>query len=614
MKILVTLLLALVTFAVPAYADQKKWDLSDFAELPVLHEGRVKPVDSFARIHLRQIYGAEQIGGISAVQWLAGVLFDPTAESTRPVIRIRDTDVKMKLGLDKGQTYFSVVDLAPAIMETQDDVAALIQAEEELTPVEQKFLAVHENVTAMNYLLGSFSLILPITATVPESYGVTADEAQTYEALAALLPRLQDDVKRIVRRKGQDVSKYTTREREIALLSFQLDQLSASARGNALFKVFALEDGEWASPWQLITQGHGSPERGAVMDHWERAAQGWRAQDEAQWEESVTRLQEAVQVSRFRLTLEKFYNILSPFNLAMGLFGLSLLFAVTSELSARGLTRLKPARFWPFVTAAMGVGVMALGLMMRIIVLDRPPVSTLYESVLFVTLVTGVLGLVFAYISKQKIATVATALACVGLLCVAPVLISGSDDMEVLPAVLNSSFWLGTHVVMVTAGYGACVIAAVLAHGWLAFESMAERETAKQASLMRAIYAMSGLALLLTLVGTVLGGIWADQSWGRFWGWDPKENGALLIVLWLIWAQHGRLSKDLNAVTFAVSMAALNIIVALAWFGVNLLNVGLHSYGFTSGLAAGLGIFCTLQIIVIAMLWFVNTRNKERVS
>jgi cytochrome c biogenesis factor len=121
------------------------------------------------------------------------------------------------------------------------------------------------------------------------------------------------------------------------------------------------------------------------------------------------------------------------------------------------------------------------------------------------------------------------------------------------------------------------------------------------------------LSLLLTTIGTILGGIWADQSWGRFWGWDPKENGALLIVLWLAWLLHGRISQHINEVGFVVGSAFLSIIVILAWFGVNLLNVGLHSYGFISGIAVGIGTFCIFEVILIGALWKLGQR-LERTS
>jgi len=104
------------------------------------------------------------------------------------------------------------------------------------------------------------------------------------------------------------------------------------------------------------------------------------------------------------------------------------------------------------------------------------------------------------------------------------------------------------------------------------------------------------LALFFCLFGTILGGIWADQSWGRFWGWDPKENGALFIVLWFLVLLHGRLAGILKMDGWALGHILTNVAVALSWFGVNLLNVGLHSYGFIKGVAWGLSVFCGLEL------------------
>ena len=118
------------------------------------------------------------------------------------------------------------------------------------------------------------------------------------------------------------------------------------------------------------------------------------------------------------------------------------------------------------------------------------------------------------------------------------------------------------------------------------------------------------LSLLFTTIGTILGGIWADQSWGRFWGWDPKENGALLIVLWLAWLLHGRISVHINEIGFVMGSAFVSVIVVLAWFGVNLLNVGLHSYGFASGIATGIVAFTLLELVIIGGLWgFIHKKR-----
>ena len=119
-------------------------------------------------------------------------------------------------------------------------------------------------------------------------------------------------------------------------------------------------------------------------------------------------------------------------------------------------------------------------------------------------------------------------------------------------------------------------------------------------------------ALFFTLFGTILGGIWADQSWGRFWGWDPKENGALLIVMWHIIMLHLRITGLVKPMGFALGMVLNNIIVILAWFGVNLLNVGQHSYGFVAGIAINISLFIIFELITgFGSYFWAKNRQKQ---
>jgi len=106
-------------------------------------------------------------------------------------------------------------------------------------------------------------------------------------------------------------------------------------------------------------------------------------------------------------------------------------------------------------------------------------------------------------------------------------------------------------------------------------------------------------ATFFSFIGTVLGGLWADDSWGRFWGWDPKENGALMIVLWnaiVLHARWGGIARERGIACLAVFG---NIVVSWSWFGVNQLGAGLHSYGFTSGVSMALWSFVLSQLVAI---------------
>jgi ABC-type transport system involved in cytochrome c biogenesis permease subunit len=155
------------------------------------------------------------------------------------------------------------------------------------------------------------------------------------------------------------------------------------------------------------------------------------------------------------------------------------------------------------------------------------------------------------------------------------------DRLEMLRAVLDTNVWLATHVVVVTLGYSSVALAGFLGIIYILrglFTTSFGEGTA--GSLGRMMYGIVCFATLFSFVGTILGGIWADQSWGRFWGWDAKENGALLIVLWNAMILHSRWGGFIRERGLAVMSVFGNIVVSLSWFGANMLGVGLHSYGF----------------------------------
>jgi len=169
-------------------------------------------------------------------------------------------------------------------------------------------------------------------------------------------------------------------------------------------------------------------------------------------------------------------------------------------------------------------------------------------------------------------------------------------------AVLDSNFWLATHVVIVTIGYSATYLAGFLALIYVFRGVLTRSLDARTAdSLNRMVYGILCFATLFSFVGTVLGGIWADQSWGRFWGWDPKENGALIIVLWnalILHARWGGLVKTRGLMALAIFG---NVVTSWSWFGTNMLGIGLHSYGFMDSAFYALLLFAISQITAIGI-------------
>jgi ABC-type transport system involved in cytochrome c biogenesis permease subunit len=175
------------------------------------------------------------------------------------------------------------------------------------------------------------------------------------------------------------------------------------------------------------------------------------------------------------------------------------------------------------------------------------------------------------------------------------------DTVTVLQAVLDTQFWLATHVVCITLGYTATFLAGMLGVKYILRGVFTPGLTPQvKHALTRMIYGTLCFAIFFSFVGTVLGGLWADDSWGRFWGWDPKENGALIIVLWNALVLHARWDGWGRDRALAALAVGGNIVTAWSWFGVNELGIGLHSYGFTEGVLLWLGIFVAAQLLIIA--------------
>jgi ABC-type transport system involved in cytochrome c biogenesis permease subunit len=172
--------------------------------------------------------------------------------------------------------------------------------------------------------------------------------------------------------------------------------------------------------------------------------------------------------------------------------------------------------------------------------------------------------------------------------------------MQMMQAVLDSNFWLATHVITITLGYSATFLAGAIAMVYLLARVLTSAVTPeRERSMMRMVYGVACFALLLSFVGTVLGGIWADQSWGRFWGWDPKENGAALVVLINAIILHARWGGMIRARGIAALAVFGNIVTAWSWFGTNMLGVGLHAYGFMDSASMWLTIFVGTQLLLM---------------
>jgi ABC-type transport system involved in cytochrome c biogenesis permease subunit len=297
---------------------------------------------------------------------------------------------------------------------------------------------------------------------------------------------------------------------------------------------------------------------------------------------------------------EVFYNQMEPFYKAMVIYVLAGLLACLSWFNLS--ETLRRSAVW---LVGLAFVIHTAGLIFRMALEGRPPVTNLYSSAIFIGWGAVVLGLVLERLHRNGIGAFAASGIGFITLIIAHNLSLGGDTMEMMRAVLDTNFWLATHVVVVTLGYASTFVAGFLALIYIVrgvFTKTLDAATGK--SLARMVYGIVCFATLFSFVGTVLGGIWADQSWGRFWGWDPKENGALIIVLWNALVLHlrwGGMIRERGLINCAIFG---NVVTSWSWFGVNMLGIGLHSYGFTEAAFRWLMLFVVSQIgfIVLGLL------------
>src|ERR1035441_9488671 len=298
-----------------------------------------------------------------------------------------------------------------------------------------------------------------------------------------------------------------------------------------------------------------------------------------------------------RCSLESLFNQAEPFFTSLVLYVAAFLLAVASWL--KWPAELGRAAFRLMTVAFL---LATAGIVARMWLEGRPPVTNLYSSALFIGWGSVALCLVLEATYKNAIGTAAAGMIGFATLLIAHHLALAGDTLEMMRAVLDSNFWLGTHVVVVTTGYASTFLAGILAVIYIlrgVFTRTLDKATAD--ALARMVYGIVCFATLFSFVGTTLGGIWADQSWGRFWGWDPKENGALIIVIWnalILHARWGGLVKQRGLMCLAVFG---NVVTSWSWFGTNMLGIGLHSYGFTEAAFWWLSVFIASQLALIAV-------------
>jgi ABC-type transport system involved in cytochrome c biogenesis permease subunit len=599
--------------ATPPRDPAGQFQYQEFAALPVVDRGRVKPIDTLARnslmvINERQDFKDRDGKTQPAIKWLLDIVTtqgirNSPARDVR-AFHVSDPALRAQLGLPAraGFTY-SYAELAPHLDAIGERAKGFTgKPPEDWTEQERQFFELAAQLFHFERY-AVYETDHPIfrieNDQVLGTMGLQARPGLRY-SFSELLPRVGSLVQESLR-----ASRLAPHERDlyqVKLLElakkFELYVKLANLQTEGLHVVPPRTSGdEWKTYEQARQYRDQDPNSAAflgILQAYLRNQPDAFNRNVAEYRDQVTK---AMPVEMARSDFELFFNHFKPFYHCAMLYVLVFLLACLSFVGfAEPLRR---ASFW---LAVVTLAVHTWALIARMYIQGRPPVTNLYSSAVFIGWGCVVLGLVLEAIYRRGIGNLVAGATGALSLVVAHNLASGGDTLEMMQAVLDTNFWLATHVTCVTIGYTATFVAGFLGIVYVFLGVLTRRlDRDLTRSLSQMIYGVVCFATLFSFTGTVLGGIWADQSWGRFWGWDPKENGALLIVIWNALILHARWAGLARARGLALLAIFGNVVTAWSWFGVNMLGVGLHSYGFMEGAVFWLAAFMASQLLLIGM-------------
>jgi ABC-type transport system involved in cytochrome c biogenesis permease subunit len=533
-----------------------------FTHLPVKYEGRKKPMDTLARNLLTVLSGKQSIRTadgrrLPAVEWFLDTMSGRPEASDYRVIRIENLDVLSGLGLEERTGFrYSYREVAPSLMKINSAArSAYAKDSRDRDLYDRQIIKLANKLFSFENVMASFE----DPSSLPQDQLLAA--AQRYMQLeGSSIPLV------IPPHGGSD----RWRPFMSAMLSGPMTQPDPLAvKFAAMLGAYGAGD---AAGFNAALMEYGSTVQAASPD-------------------------------AFRKTgFEVFYNRLDAFMKSAQLYLLVFLLSCFGWLFRRE-TLLSAARTLMIVAFVPHT----FAIVARVFLSGYPPVTNLYSSAIFIGWAAVAAGIIMEMVFRSKsngLGNLVGGVSGFATLLIAHFLAGDGDTMEQMRAVLDTRFWLATHVITITLGYMATFVAGTIGIFYIfagLFTRRIDPET--EDGMYRMLYGTVCFALLLSFVGTVLGGLWADDSWGRFWGWDPKENGALLIVLWNAIMLHARYGKMVRHRGFAVMAVFGNVVTAWSWFGVNQLGVGLHSYGFTDSASFWLLMFvCSQFVIAIAGL------------
>lgn len=554
----------------PAAEKHVGWDMRPLGLVPVLAGGRLKPLDSYARELVLAVTGSRTYQGWDPVDLLVSWIAAPRIWPDRAFIRINRKDLKRQVGLDEERTLFTPRELYSnaslaqyatrlgAPEKAQTDIGAQ-DGRTKQNPREAELRQVVEHLGIFNRTVsGEGWPLLPRREHAP--WGTLADGMG-----------------------GGADARTAGADKKIQAIFVEL------------LKAYQRSDSEaFAQQSELLR----SEVQGAAL-----AVGSWPTSGTGDLLAEV----------RFNRARPFFWSWILYLLAGLAWF-VPLRLARQKAGSRKGWGR--AAEGLALALSAAGTALHVGGMVLRSYLAGRPPVTNMYESVIWVSFGVMLFAWILWALSKRP-PVVLFAASWVATLCMlsadaSPTVLDPS--IRPLVPVLRSNLWLTIHVLTITLGYAAFALTLGLANGALVQFlriSLGRLKGAAKTELELRIRALNQLTyramqfgVVLLAAGTILGGVWADYSWGRFWGWDPKEVWALIALLTYLAVLHGRYTSWVGPFGFSVLSVACFSAVLMAWYGVNfVLGVGLHSYGFSSGgLGAVAGFLAVQTAFVLAVV------------
>jgi ABC-type transport system involved in cytochrome c biogenesis permease subunit len=569
--------------------------------IPAQNGGRIKPLSTYAGFTMLSLHGArsmkiESSDGkthkITPTAWLLDTLFRPQLAIQLPTFRIDNSDVLLAIGVKtRGKRdRYSYADIEPG----RDKLVELAKTYEAIEkdkrdPVQTQTIDLAYNLRNYESLLGYFGFARFGVRLEGSGKEGAADQRADVSAVMMTSRQIREQVK-LAQAEGKPL---------VPHLQSLLEQVFDAANF-AKYGLFILPPAE---PKETVWLSAGNAIANALndqVDHPEVLISDIQALettarsvgDTPAFLKQLTSLRDTL-AKRAEARGEYQHIAMEASYYRKNWFLNSIVFFIIGTLSAFAMWtvgRGKAGRIFSGLTLAttsIGLVLCSIAIVQRCIIMQRPPVGNLYDTIIFIGSTAVMIALVIEWMTKRRFALGIAPMLGVLLIVLARRYEVGDakDHMDPLVAVLDSNYWLTTHVITITLGYSAGLLSAFLSFAYLLMRGLrldeGDREIRRAFS--RAVYGMICLTLFLSLVGTVLGGIWANDSWGRFWGWDPKENGALLIVLWTLAILHARLGGFIRDWGLHFASVFTAAVVTFSWWHVNFLGVGLHNYGFTAG-------------------------------